>query len=195
MCGSDELESGDAGVRRAGAGFAQRRARGFGVALDGSWGKSGRPSWSWCFSLWALGVFCAEELACRGRDGKGWRSGVPGWEGWRFKQQAPVLGEGSGRNWERLASEAQRKPGSWNHTNLGLSPNPVVTLNSTRRPLAWSCLSPASSARCFPISALRGVHPERPPLYSRRPVAGCAQPSAHRTAGTQYPPRSQSRGK
>lgn len=28
-----------------------------------AWEKSGRPSWSWCFSLWALEVFCAEELA------------------------------------------------------------------------------------------------------------------------------------
>lgn len=71
---------------------------GVGVALDVSLGKPGRPSWSWCFSLWTLEVFCAEELATSGgRDGNGsatWRSGVPGWK--EGGSTAPVGEEGPG---------------------------------------------------------------------------------------------------
>lgn len=71
---------------------------GVGVALEVSLGKSGRPSWSWCFLLWALEVFCAEELAFRGQRWE-WLCHLEvrcAWLGRREVRAAPVVEEGPG---------------------------------------------------------------------------------------------------
>lgn len=143
---------------------------GVGVALDVSLGKSGRPSWSWCFSLSGY-LKCFVQRSWRLQGAEMGMALPPGGQvclaGRREVQQHLWGRRALAMNWEGLGPEAQRKPWAWSHRNLGLSPNPAAYFKFNHE-----ATGPVLPLPSFFISKMRGANPHRPAppaLYYRRP--------------------------